>query len=143
MGWEMPGQVFPPESFGPWAIEGERLTAASKTRVEPASNRLFMSVLRDTERELEPGLPGSDISANSGIAVRWRLQVDCRHACKDRQARLFIPMLSLAPLQPAAANMPASFLLAKLFMTGIAGVINRRVGGGDCRLVVGFGCGDE
>ena len=50
----MPGQVFPPESFGPCAIEGERLTAASKTRVEPASNRLFMSVLRDTEREFEP-----------------------------------------------------------------------------------------
>jgi hypothetical protein len=58
--WEMPGQVFPPESFGPCAIEGERPTAVSKTRVEPASSRLFMSVLRDTEREFEPVDPGCD-----------------------------------------------------------------------------------
>ena len=64
--------MFPPERFGPCAIEGERLTAASKARVEPASNRLFMSVLHDTEREFEPVDPAPIFSANSGIAVRWR-----------------------------------------------------------------------
>ena len=50
----MPDRVVPLERFGPCAIEGERLTVASRTRVAPAGNRLFMSVLRDTEREFEP-----------------------------------------------------------------------------------------
>src|SRR5438477_1795993 len=49
-----------------------------------------------------------------------------------------------APLLPAAAKkMPASLLLAKFFMTGVAGVIDRRVGGGDRRLVAGLDCGEE
>jgi hypothetical protein len=50
----MPGRVLPPTSFGACAIVGARLTAASKTRVAPASNRLFISVLRDIEREFGP-----------------------------------------------------------------------------------------
>jgi hypothetical protein len=43
----MPGQVFPPESFGPCAIAGEKFTAVSKARAAPASNKVFISVLRD------------------------------------------------------------------------------------------------
>jgi hypothetical protein len=43
---EMPAQVFPPEGFGSCAIAAERFTALSKAKVAPASNRVFISVLR-------------------------------------------------------------------------------------------------
>ena len=58
-GWEIPAQVFPMESFGPCAIAGAKFTTVSKATVAPAS-RVFISVLRDD-------------SADSGIAVRWRV----------------------------------------------------------------------
>jgi len=45
--WEMPCHVFPPESFGPCAIAGEKFVAVSKASAAPASNKVFISVLRD------------------------------------------------------------------------------------------------
>jgi hypothetical protein len=42
----MAAQVFPPEGFGSCAIAAERFTAFSEARVAPASNRVFISVLR-------------------------------------------------------------------------------------------------
>jgi len=70
--WEMPGQVFPPESFGPCAIAGERFTVASKARVTPASNRVFISILRDIGCGFEPADPAALIQRTAAIAVRWR-----------------------------------------------------------------------
>jgi hypothetical protein len=75
--WEIPAQVFPPESFGPCAIAGDKFTAVSKARLAPASNRVFISVLRDD-------------SADSGIAVASRVaRFHRRHASrKFRKAAL-------------------------------------------------------
>ena len=52
--WEIPAQVFPPESFGPCAIAGVKSTAVNKARVAPVSNRVFISVLRMCQRKFEP-----------------------------------------------------------------------------------------
>jgi hypothetical protein len=68
----MPGQVFPPESFDPCAIVGERFTAASKASVVPTSNRVFISVLRDIGYGFEPADPAALIQRTAAIAVRWR-----------------------------------------------------------------------
>jgi len=43
----MPAHVFPPEGFGSCAIAGKKFTAVSKASVAPASNRVFISVLRN------------------------------------------------------------------------------------------------
>src|ERR1700758_3104114 len=42
----MPGQVFPPEGFGPCAIAGERLTAAARPRAVSPHHKTFISDLR-------------------------------------------------------------------------------------------------
>jgi hypothetical protein len=55
MRWEMPAQVFPPGSFGPCAIAGEKFTAVSGARVAPASNRVFhFQYSACFERRFEP-----------------------------------------------------------------------------------------
>src|SRR6516164_3386884 len=61
--------------FDAWAIAGARFAAASTAIVAPASNRVFISVLRDVDREFEP---------DGGRQV-------CRlHADKDRHCVFFI-----------------------------------------------------
>jgi hypothetical protein len=56
----MPAPVFPPESFGPWAIAGAKFTAVSKATVARASSSVSFqySVIN---------------SAKSGIAVVSRV----------------------------------------------------------------------
>jgi hypothetical protein len=76
----MPGQLLPPESFGPCAIAGERLTAASNTRAMPESNRVFISVLRDFEREFEPADPAAMIRRTAASSLDGGRQVDRRRA---------------------------------------------------------------
>jgi hypothetical protein len=58
----MLGQVFPPENFAPCAIAGEGFTAARRARVVPASNRVFISVLRVAEGEFASVDPAAMIS---------------------------------------------------------------------------------
>src|ERR1700686_2050216 len=48
-----------------------------------------------------------------------------------------------APLQPAAAKIAASLLLAKFFMASIADVIDHRVACGNRRPLPRLDCGDE
>jgi hypothetical protein len=67
--WEMPAQVLPPENAGSCAIAGEKFTAVNKARVAPASNRVFISVLRMVFERFEP----SDLAAvihRKGLVVR-------------------------------------------------------------------------
>ena len=74
--WEMPGQVFPPESFDPCAIAGERFMAASKARVVLASKSVFISVPRDIGCGFEPADPAALIQRTAVIAVRWQSAID-------------------------------------------------------------------
>src|ERR1700719_2935929 len=67
--WEMPGQVFPPKSFDPCAIAGERFMAASKARVVLASKSVFISVLRDIGCGFEPADPAALIQRAAAMAV--------------------------------------------------------------------------
>ena len=43
---DMPGQVFPPESFGRSAIAGERLTVKTKATIAARHHEAFISDLR-------------------------------------------------------------------------------------------------
>ena len=72
--WEMPGQVFPPESFGPCTIAGEKFAAVRKARVAPASET-YAEDIRSTEMKtlLRAERLGCGDPADSGIAVRWVL----------------------------------------------------------------------
>jgi hypothetical protein len=54
-GCNMPGQALPPESFGPWAIAGERLIAAARAKVVAQQHRAFISDLpSDNGRRVRP-----------------------------------------------------------------------------------------
>jgi hypothetical protein len=66
----MPAQLLPPESCGPCAIAGERLTMASKARPAPASNRVSFQYSVTLSVEFEPADPAAMIQANDSIAVR-------------------------------------------------------------------------
>jgi hypothetical protein len=58
--WGMPGQLLPPESCGPCAIAGERLTAASDVS---ATYSVMLSV------EFEPADPAAMIQRNTSFAA--------------------------------------------------------------------------
>jgi hypothetical protein len=88
--WEMPGQVFPPESFGPCAIAGEKFTAVSKARVAPASDRVFISVTPYMfERRFEPRDSAAMIQRTAASPFDGGRQIDRGHASgKFRDATL-------------------------------------------------------
>src|SRR3984957_1359507 len=63
----MPGQVFPPEGFGPWAIADERLTAATRVRAVAPHYKAFISDLRWMSVTVASSWsPGSDDLATRG-----------------------------------------------------------------------------
>ena len=72
----MPGQVFPPEGFGPWAIAGERLTAATRVRAVAPHDKAFISDLR-----------WMNVSVASSWSARLRRSGDQRWAPLARPAR--------------------------------------------------------
>ena len=74
--WLMPGQVFPPEGFGPWAIAGERLTAATRVRAVAPHHKAFISDLR-----------WMNVSVASRWSARLRRSGDQRWAPLARPAR--------------------------------------------------------
>src|SRR5260370_39339358 len=63
----MPGQVAPPEGFGPCAIAGERLTAATRARAGAPQCKAFISDLR-----------WMNVSASSSRSARFRRSGDQR-----------------------------------------------------------------
>jgi hypothetical protein len=79
--WEMPAQLLPPESFGPCAIAGEKFTAVSKASVAPASNRVFIAVLRVFfERKFKPRDSAATIQRTAAPPFDSRGQINRRRA---------------------------------------------------------------
>src|SRR6516164_5186001 len=91
--------------FDAWAIAGARFAAASTARVVPASNRVFISVLRsvlrDVDREFEPVDPAVTIP-HSGRRVGFPVARRHVHQSTSRPLRKVLePSFSPRSERPA------------------------------------------